>query len=890
MTPITGSHQMVLSAGATLGSYEIVSLLGSGGMGEVYRARDTRLGRDVAIKVLPAAFAADPDRLRRLEREARAAAALNHPNIVTVYSVEQSGALLFLTMELIDGRSLALEIPKGGLKLADLLNVAIPLADAIAAAHAKGITHRDLKPANIMIGAGAHKGRVKVVDFGIAQLDDSSLPPGATTITVEGRVLGTVAYMSPEQAAGAPIDTRSDLFSLGAILYEMATGQRPFTGDTSVTVLSSILKDTPPPVTAINATMPSELGRIIKHCLVKDPARRYQTAADLRNDLEELKHDLDSGSLAVSVVAAPPAARPPKTKWIVAGAAVVLAIVSAAVYRVLPPRVAAARPAAGPERTFAQLTTLPGLEESPSLSPDGKWIAYAGNQAGNADIYLQSVGGHNAINLTKDSPDDDTEPAFSPDGESIAFRSARDGGGIFVMGRTGESVRRITDVGFSPAWSPDGTRLVFATAPPVLLSQTPAVLWTVTLATGEKRPLSGVVDGVQPSWSPHGQRIAYWAAARENRGQAQRDILTVPAEGGSPTPVTSDAALDWSPVWSPDGGFLYFASDRGGSRSLWRIRLDEATGRVLGTPEALTTPAPDTRHPSISADGRLVAYASYAETAGIQKIVFDPVAAATSGPPDTLLAGSRYLSHVSVSPDGRWLAYYSRDRQLDIFINRSDGTSERQLTNDAAFDRNPTFSPDGQWIAFMSNRSGKNQVWLIKPDGSGLRQATDAPDGAGSFNPWSPDGSQLICMDSIALRMYRFDPRKPWKEQNPQALSTVIGADRDFTPLVWSPDGTQVAGEGGLVGRFEVFAYALASKQFTRLADGWPWVWLHDSRRLLFTDRGKLFVLDTVSKSTREVLSIAPDEFDGVALSPDSRTIYFSRATQQGDIWLMTLK
>ncbi len=269
-------------------------------MGEVYRARDSRLGRDVAIKVLPAALAADPDRLQRLEREARAAAALNHPNIVTVYAVERSDGILFLTMELIEGQSLDHAIAKGGLRLDELLKIAIPLTDAIAAAHSKGITHRDLKPANIMIGSGDHDGRVKVLDFGLAKLDESSaLAAGATTITAEDRVLGTVAYMSPEQAAGKPIDARSDLFSLGVILYEMATGQRPFKGDTNVTVLSSILKDTPPTVADINRALPSELSRIIKHCLVKDPARRYQTAADLRNELAELKQDLDSGALAV---------------------------------------------------------------------------------------------------------------------------------------------------------------------------------------------------------------------------------------------------------------------------------------------------------------------------------------------------------------------------------------------------------------------------------------------------------------------------------------------------------------------------------------------------------------------------------------------------------------
>ncbi len=390
----------VLSPGTQLGPYEILSLLGSGGMGEVYRARDPRLGRDIAIKVLPATFASDADRLRRFEQEARAAAALNHPNIVTVHSVEKVNDVLLLTMEVVEGQPLSLAIPKDGLPVNELLTIAIPLADAVAAAHDKGITHRDLKPANIMI-AGGQARRIKVLDFGLAKLtgppgsraDAATVAPGPDT--VEGRIVGTVAYMSPEQAAGKTVDARSDLFSLGVILYEMATGLKPFSGDSPVAIMSSILKDTPTSVSDVNRALPTELGRIIRRCLVKDPARRFQTAADLRNELEDLKQDLDSGPLAAGPASSPlrPSRLPMRAVLIGAASALVIGLVAGYAWWQLN-RDATRQPAAA-ERAFTQITRGPGLEQFPSLSPDGKWIVYDGDQAGNADIYLQGVGGQN---------------------------------------------------------------------------------------------------------------------------------------------------------------------------------------------------------------------------------------------------------------------------------------------------------------------------------------------------------------------------------------------------------------------------------------------------------------------------------------------------------------
>ena len=300
----------MLPAGTRLGPYEIVDSLGEGGMGEVYRARDPRLQRDVALKVLPEIAASDPDRRERFRREALAVAALNHPHIVTIHSVEDDGTTALLTMELVEGRSLAEVLPAGGVPLERVLAIGIAVADAMAAAHQKGITHRDLKPGNIMLGEGEHAGRIKVLDFGLAKVVEAqsgaiaaSLPPtkapGPTApVTAEGRILGTVAYMSPEQAEGRAIDGRSDLFSLGVVLYEMATGHRPFTGDTQLSILSSIIKDTPKSVTDINPALPRDLGRIIRRALAKDPERRYQGAKDLRNDLEDLKGALDSGELA----------------------------------------------------------------------------------------------------------------------------------------------------------------------------------------------------------------------------------------------------------------------------------------------------------------------------------------------------------------------------------------------------------------------------------------------------------------------------------------------------------------------------------------------------------------------------------------------------------------
>jgi TolB-like protein/Tfp pilus assembly protein PilF len=320
--------------GQTLSKYKITGMLGEGGMGVVYRAEDSELDREVALKLLPAEMADNPKRLERFRREAKAVAAINHPNIVTIHSIESIETTHFLTMELVEGESLDHIIPPGGMPLAKVFEIAVPLADALASAHEQGIVHRDLKPANVMI---TNENRIKVLDFGLAKLvedpdtgtDDPALTAIPTELTAEGMVMGTAPYMSPEQVEGRAMDHRTDIFSLGIVLYEMATGKRPFAGDTSAALVSSILRDTPPTVTEINESLPRHLARIIQHCLEKDPEARYQSAKDVRNELKSLRREVDSGSVttgsgAIHISAPQPTWKRGYGLWAAAGVAAVV--------------------------------------------------------------------------------------------------------------------------------------------------------------------------------------------------------------------------------------------------------------------------------------------------------------------------------------------------------------------------------------------------------------------------------------------------------------------------------------------------------------------------------------------------------------------------------------
>jgi serine/threonine protein kinase/Tol biopolymer transport system component len=856
-------------------------MLGSGGMGEVYLAEDTKLARRIALKVLPAEMAENPERRQRFEREAKAVAALNHPNIVTIHSVEEAEGVHFYTMEYVKGKTLSELIPKTGLPLNKFFDVAIPLSDAISTAHDHSITHRDLKPDNIMVSG---EGRLKILDFGLAKLKHEFVEAGVSelptqTATQEGRIFGTVAYMSPEQAEGKSIDHRSDIFSLGIILYEMATGRRPFEGDTTASILSSIIKDKPESATDINPNLPKALARIIRICLVKDTEHRYQTAKDIRNELEELKQELDSGEVLEGPAAAP--SRPsPTNRLAVAGIAAAITAVVVGAYFLLRPAPVTAPTAV----TFTKLTSEAGMERFPSLSPDGQSFIYAGQESGNWDIYLKRVGGQRAFNLTEDSPDDDTMPAYSHDGQRIAFRSERDGGGLFVMDATGESVRRLTDFGYDPAWSPDDGQIAFATEGVYfaidrrIISQ----LWIVDLETGETKLITEG-DATKPDWSPHGQRIAY---------QTRTGIWTISADGGEPVKVTEDDRRDHDPVWSPDGRSLFLSSIRGGASNIWRVAIDEETGETSGEPVPVTSGAAASNRmdTSLSLDGETLVYVEHSVHQNLQRFAFDPSSETPSDEPVPLTHGSRILAFSDCSPDGEWLVFQMRMPTEDIGIFRTDGSGERKLTDDPYSDRHPRWSPDGERIAFGSTRTGKYEIWSINKDGSGLERHTDHPGPESSMYPvWSPDGAFLAYRrmgSTTIMKVGETTGREP-----PPSVAP-FNEEGQFVAWSWSQDGKRLAGyrrleDGTNAG---IVIYSFDSREFERLTEfGRNPVWLSDNRRLLFFHpyERKLFLVDSETRDWKELVT-STDNINFPDISPDNRYIYASVREEEADVWLLT--
>ncbi len=720
---------MPLTAGARLGSYVIEASLGAGGMGEVYRARDTRLQRIVAIKLLPTDIDRDPDAIERFHREARAIAALSHPNIVTIYAVEEIDGRALLAMELVDGSTLADLIPSEGLPLDAVLKYAIPMADALSAAHAQGITHRDLKPSNVMV---TKDGRVKVLDFGLAKLKEETVQLGATVtrgLTGAGQIVGTVAYMSPEQASGGALDHRTDLFSFGVLLYEMATGVRPFKGDGSVSLLAAILKDAPNPITQRRPDLPRDVSRIVRRALAKDPEQRYQTAKDLRNDLQTLKDDLTSGELS-----AQPFVRTRKRSAAVP--ALVLVILALVTYLFVNRRGA---PAPADTMRITRLTAT-GKASLAAVSPDGKYVVHVVSDEGHSLWVRQTATGSN-VQIVSPGLDRYVGLAFSPDGNYVYFTRAENATlfSVFRLPILGGAPQPIVrDVDSVVAVSPDGSRLAFVRGAP---RDGESRLYIVSSdGSGEPRQLAAsptftgyaLYSGI--AWSPDGRSLVVpVGGVTPIGGVSEASLVVIDAASGKERPLTSKRWRSISGLaWLSSGAIILSANEPDRSNfQIWRVSA------VDGNTRRLTNDL--NNYEGVSAGASTIAtvlgdFSSTLSVSGAGGV--EPLQAVTRG-------AGRYDGQVGLTwtPDGHLVYTSVASGQLDLWLSDADGTNARALTSDPASESHPSMTPDGHTIVFAVR--GENRGGLARLDLDSGRITTLTQDPDDSLPSCLPDGKTV---------------------------------------------------------------------------------------------------------------------------------------------------
>ena len=889
--------------GETILHYKILEKLGEGGMGEVYKAQDTKLDRFVALKFLPSQLTASEDDKARFIQEAKAASAMNHPNVCTIYSIEEYNGQLFIAMEFVEGKTL--KDKKDSLSEKQILEIGIQVAEGLAAAHEKGIVHRDIKPENIMI---RKDGIAQIMDFGLAKLFKES---NVSRLTKAGTTVGTMGYMSPEQVQGLDVDHRTDIFSLGVVLYELLSGEPPFKGIHETAIMYEIVNVEAPPLSTVKEGFDPELDAIILECLEKDKDERCQSAKELAKDLRKIKKSTghtksriykvdesaiskESGSSQISRSSGSVSIEVFNHRfdlgkilslkylpWVLFVLTLAFLFYS---------HFFKSKSEVTSFDKFEQLTEQSGEELYPDISPDGNYITYTKSVNGVQHIFLQRIGGGNAIDLTKDSKFDNYQSAFSPDGQLIVFRSERDGGGLFLMGSTGESVKRLTNLGYNPTWSPDGAKIVFATES-VELPYTRAVisqLWTAEIANGRTQKIYDG-DAVQPSWSPNGKWIAFWGLPK---GSGKRVIWIVSASGGNPIEITNDNYINWSPTWSAGGKYLYFSSSRGGSMNLWRVKIDEGSGKTLSPLEPVTTPSTFSAMAKMSHDGKKMVFVTSDIRDNLYKLNFNPGTEKVNGEPIAVTKGSKQFSYPSVSPDNQWISVSSTGQQEDIYIMRPDGSDISKLTNDLFKDRGPQWSPDQRSLIFYSDRSGKYEAWEINIDGSNLKQLTTSV-GQISNPIWFPDGKSIVTW--LNDREIIFYPRSTPVNKFTD-LSNLNEKGFVFYVNSVSPNGNYLAGnredtnDGSNKG---ILIYSMIIKNYKKISNsGNNPLWLKNNKSILYMDNNKFYVINSetgVSHFVYDPKSVFPT-FNCIALSPDNHSIYYVNEEKESDIWMGYLK
>jgi Tol biopolymer transport system component len=860
--------------GQTVSHYRIVEKIGSGGMGVVYKAEDVRLGRLVAVKFLSEHMARDRRALDRLRQEARVVASLEHENICAIYDIGEHAGSCFIVMQLLDGMTLADRLFMGPLPIDDVMAFGAEIASALDKAHRTGVIHRDLKPANVFLTSDGH---VKLLDFGLAKPDperavQSVLPTIADApLTNPGVAAGTAAYMSPEQARGESLDVRTDLFSFGAVLYEMVTGKPAFVGSTTAITFDALLNKSPEPPRQTNHDLPPLLDDIITKALEKDRETRYQSATEMRADLRRLRR-VSSSSQAIEIAVAP---RPSSRRWTWAAAAGALVLVAIAVVPLV-------RRAIGPARDNMEYRLRLFLSSSDvvdraSITADARTIVYTSVVNGQTDIFLSRSAGGDRIRVTNDATTE-SGPELSPDGETILFTRLYAGqeneSEICTMPTFGGNVVPIVRGGRAPVWSPDGRQIAFVrqrsgVPPSVAVADANGNGARIVLEADETYARFGEL-----AWSPDGSQLA----VERSMGGVTGEIWTVPVSGGEARRVWKDPpeVFSHSPVFTPDGAAIVHSSNRGGATNLWLMYTD---GRA---PIRLTTgPGPD-EYPTMSANGTIAfSNSRYRYVLAVQDTTLQTMREIENH--------SSFLWAPSYSPTHQETAVsrFEADGSWHIWIVPLDGGMARRLTSGMLPEIYPRFTPDGDWVVYSTWSTQPDRVWKVPRSGGLATPITPARGDDDAYADPSPDGKQLAFARTEAnvtrVHVAPFDG-------GPARRLT----DGPSTTPRWSPDGRWIAyspDRSGVGGIFVVGADGMEPRRLTQTG-GWP-VWWPDGTRIAYW---------TVSSNGSQEINVVPlaggtpVKLSGVTfagtnhpfdLSPTGQVLRTNAVHLTTEVWLM---
>jgi serine/threonine protein kinase len=916
------SNGLQLKTGDVVAHYKILSPLGEGGMGKVYLAHDTKLDRKVALKFLPDELAAHQEHMRRFIQEAKSAAALNHPNIAQIFEIGKHNGADYLAMEYVEGKTLRQLLTHRKLEIRRVVELIAQAASGLSAAHKEGVIHRDIKPENLIV---TPSGAIKILDFGLAKLVEKQkgtarvselttayLPSSGRTETMEGAIVGTVSYMSPEQARAEKLDQRTDIFSLGVVLYELVTGDRPFKGKSPIDTLHEIINREPPSLTQANSQAPPELADILAKALAKEPSERYQHAGDFELDLRRFKRAFESNTL-ISTRTQLGVLTEKARKKILGWPAIILGLIvlgiGGAAWKL-------SRSATTPKRavilervTLTPLTTDPGYEGEPTFSPDGQTIAYVSDRTGDFEIFLKQISGGPDINITNNKADD-AQPAISPDGKQIAFVSTRTnssnllypgidlsllGGDIWVMPTLGGSPRRIAESGNFPSWAPDGTTIIYTRGTTWFQPK----MLRVPAQGGDPQDIPITFAATEPpqnfwfypSYSSDMRWIVFEAGDK---------IFIVQAEGGEARRLVNGRY----PRWGVNSESIIYSNTAAGKNvSLWQVQFSTSDGATVGSPEPLTVGRGRDTQAVVSNDGKLIAFSAQDLSFNVETLPFDAETGRQIGAPKLETQGSNIIYFSCFSPDGLSIAFESH-RGASSHIWRMDrGSAPVQLTADPNFNESyPRWSPDGKTITFIHKPTNQSQtptagtgadLWLMSSDGANPRLLVE-----NAVNPkWAPSGLAIAYGSVVEghqnqLYMLEFATKGVRRVTNEPGVVPI---------LTFSPDGKWLIYQSNRSGNIDLRAVPVEGGEprvvvATTHQDYHPFVSPSGKWLYFQLDHKNIYRVPGPAQDWRkaepEKVTSFPESglfIEDPQLSFDGRMLLYSHGRITGDIWIMNL-